>query len=270
MEWVSRIGPFKVERMEGKRPGGQPYLPLRANPSLCVHTTEGNSVAGAVSTLRSNFTAPHFVVGENRIVQMRPLSAQGATVHDWNDRFIQVECVMRVGSIGLKLHRMKAGTWEPLVALTRFVHEELNIPLRRPDGWSDQLAPGTWANNNVRRQSRKALTFRGVFGHIEIPDQDPTWHWDPGSLDYTALFAAAQEDDMTEAQKKQLADATAALAGVKDFLDGKASAGGSNPARAQMFKALRRAASQPEPGVPGEHTHPVPQHTHVIGAVKPI
>ena len=248
MEWVQRIGDYDVERQEGPRPGGQAYLPLRSNPSFCVHTTEGSTVAGAVATLRQNFTAPHFVVGENRIVQMRPLSAQGATVHDWNDRFIQVECV---GRADLKLHRLTPTTWQPLVALTRFVNKELGIPLRRPDGWSDQLAAGTWANNNPRRQSGIALQFRGVFGHVDVPDQDPSWHWDPGSLDYTALFAEALgEDDMTDEQKAALRAATASLRGVEDFLQGQVPPDSADPARKQMYKALKRAASEPVP-VPG-------------------
>jgi hypothetical protein len=197
--WIDRIGPYRVQKKEGPRPDGQAYLRLKRQQALIVHTTEGSSVDGAVFTLRSRFSAPHFVVGEGRIVQMRPLWAEAATVRTWNDRYIQVECV---GHASLKLHRLTEGTWKPLVALARFVHEELGIPLRRPNGWSDQLAGGTWANNNPRRQSRIALEFHGLVGHIEIPDQDPTWHWDPGSLDYSALIAEAKagtkdtEDDV--------------------------------------------------------------------------
>jgi hypothetical protein len=187
--WVDQIGPYKVERMEGPRPGGQPYLKLNDNPGFCVHTTEGSTVAGAVSTLRSNFSAPHFVVGEGRIVQMRPLTAQAATLVSHNDRFIQVECV---GRANLKEHQLTVSTWAPLVALTRFVNQQCGVPLKRPLGFSDQLPAGTWANNNPRRQSGKALEGRKVVGHIDVPDQSPTWHWDPGSLDYSALFEQAR------------------------------------------------------------------------------
>lgn len=194
--WINQIGAYRVEKKEGPRPGGAAYLKLRpGTPAFCIHTTEGSTVDGAVSTIRSRFTAPHFVVGQNRIVQMRPLWAQGATVHDWNDRYIQVECV---GFSKLAEHQLTPDTWKPLVALTRWLHEQLGIPLRRPDGWADQLPAGTWANNNTRRQSRIALTFKGLVGHIDIPDQDPSWHWDPGSLDYSALIAEASGGDAKE------------------------------------------------------------------------
>jgi hypothetical protein len=187
--WVGKIGPYEVERMEGPRPGGQSYLKLNANPSFCVHTTEGSTVEGAVNTLRNNCSCPHFVVGEGRIVQMRPLWAQAATLVSHNERFIQVECV---GRANLKEHQLTPGTWSPLVALTRFVNQELGVPLKRPLGFADQLPPGTWANDNPRRQSGKALQGRVVVGHIDVPDQSPTWHWDPGSLDYSALFDQAR------------------------------------------------------------------------------
>lgn len=188
--WVDRIGPYKVERKESDRPGGQAYLPLRANPSFCVHTTEGDSVAGAWATLNSRYSAPHFIVGEHRIVQMRPLTAQAATLVNHNDRFVQVESV---GHAKLTLHTLTKPTWEPLVWLTAFVHTELGVPLARPVNWDDRLPGGTWANNNERRRSGKALEMRGVFGHIDVPDQDPTWHWDPGSLHYEELFSQVRE-----------------------------------------------------------------------------
>jgi len=187
--WVDKIGPYNVVKKEGPRPSGQPYLKLNANPSFCVHTTEGSTVDGAVATLRKNYSCPHFVVGEGKIVQMRPLWSQGATLRSHNDAFIQVECV---GHSSLSLHTLSPSTWGPLVALTRWVNETQGVPLKRPDGWDDKLGSGIWAANNVRRQSRLALKTRGVFGHVDIPDQDPSWHWDPGSLNYTKLFAEAK------------------------------------------------------------------------------
>lgn len=189
-EWADRIGIYRVEKRESPRPFGQAYLPLDANPSFVIHTTEGSTVDGAWNTLDSKSAAPHFIVGEGRIVQCRPLSAQAATVHDHNARFIQVECV---GRSDIKMHRLSPQTWEPLVALTSYIHHTLGVPLRRPDGWTDQLPSGeVWAANNSRRISRKALTERGVYGHVEVPNQEPTWHWDPGSLDYAELFRRAR------------------------------------------------------------------------------
>ena len=210
--WVDKIGEYTVIKKEGPRPDGQPYLNLGANPSFCVHTTEGYTVDGAVTTLRKNFSCPHFVVGENSIVQMRPVWAQGATLRSHNDRFIQVECV---GKSALSLHTLTDATWRPLVALTKWVHETQKVPLVRPDGWTDLLPAGTWAINTPRRQSRKALSIRGVFGHVDIPDQDPTWHWDPGSLNYTLLFEQATVKGDDELYKEFKAGVNAFRKGEK-------------------------------------------------------
>lgn len=183
--WVSQMGIYRVERRESPRPGGQAYLPLDPDPSLCIHTTEGSSVDGAWMTLNSKSAAPHFIIGEGRIVQCRPLDKQAATIHDHNDRFIQIECV---GHAQREVHRLTPQTWEPLIAAVRYLKQVHGIPMARPPSWPDQLGPGIWAANNPRRQTELALTMRGVFGHVDVPDQDPTWHWDPGSLDYTELF----------------------------------------------------------------------------------
>lgn len=190
MKWVSRIGEYVVERQEGKRPGGQAYRPLTNPHGLCVHTTEGWTVAGAVSTLRKNYSAPHFVVGENKIVQMRPLDAEGATLRAHNDLYWQVECV---GHSKQSLHSLTPDTWKPLVALLSYMHEVHGVKLARPNGWRDDLKDikTILATDNTRRKQRTALTFHGLVGHMEVPDQGPTWHWDPGALDYSALIADA-------------------------------------------------------------------------------
>jgi hypothetical protein len=225
--WVDQIGTYSVQRRESRRPSGQAYLRLANDPSFCIHTTEGNSVDGAWATLDSRHSAPHFIVGEGRIVQLRPLWAQAATLRSHNDLFIQVECV---GHASLELHTLTPSTWEPLVELTRYLHEQGGIPLSRPSLWDDKLPGSYWAWNNSRRTSRLALIKRGVYGHIDIPDQDPTWHWDPGSLNYTQLFEEAtsstqEADDMTPEEKKKLNEAHNFATAVKDALAANTYAG---------------------------------------------
>ena len=239
-----------MEKLESPRPGGQAYLPLLKNPSFCIHTTEGSTVNGAWYTLNQKGAAPHFIIGENRIVQTRPLNVQGATLRAHNERFIQVECV---GHAQLGLHRLTPESWNPLVALTGFVHESIGVPLTRPAAWTDALGPGPWAIDNARRKQGYALTKRGVFGHIDVPDQGPTWHWDPGSLDYTALFAEAT---------KEVADVTGddLLQGINAFLKGEEPTE-EGPAR-KVWRALTKA-SQPQPASQS-HTHPLVPHTHSL------
>lgn len=189
-DWVKKIGIYTVERDEGGRSAGRAYIPLAAPVSLIVHTTEGSTVNGAVSTLKSQFFSPHFVVGEDRIVQMRPLTAQAATVHNHNDIAFQVECV---GHASQQLNTLTPSTWTPLVSLARFMHNKHGIPYERPGGWKDDGSDinTIWATNNTRRLSGKAMGFHGFLGHLDIPDQAPSWHWDPGALDYTSLFVEA-------------------------------------------------------------------------------
>lgn len=190
---MTRIGEFNVERMEGPRPGNQDYLPLGIGVSLVIgHTTEGSTVNGAVGTLRSNFSAPHFVIGERRIVQMRPGWAQAATVRGDNSRAWQVE---KVGFASQKVHRLTPATWDPDVALTRWFHEEQGVPLATVPGWRDDLSDITTIlaiEGNTRRLTGKALQHRGFVMHLDVPKNS---HWDEGAYDWSALFAEVRGGD---------------------------------------------------------------------------
>ena len=278
--WVDRIGPYRVEWRESRRPSGQAYLSLGANPSFCIHTTEGTTVDGAWSTLDSKHAAPHFIIGQDRIVQCRPLTAQGAALVSHNDRFIQVEVV---GRSSLALWLPAEPSLGPLVALSAFVHG-LGVPMYRPPEWSDLLADRTWANDNPRRQDRYALSRRGFYGHVDVPDQSPTWHWDPGSLHYASLFdrvrgsAPTPEDEMTEEQKQMLREALALAKGAVESHD-QLEAGvraalvdpemeapaDAHPSFRLGVRLVKRAVTLPLPTVvpPAEpHNHP---HTHETG-----
>lgn len=94
----------EVEKQEGPRPGGQPFIPLVNPRVLVLHTTEGSTVDGAVSTLRSKFSPPHFVVGEDRIVQMRPLTVQAATLRDNGGEFRPNSVGWQVEAVGRTIH----------------------------------------------------------------------------------------------------------------------------------------------------------------------
>lgn len=227
MKWVTTIGPYTVKHRESARPSGQAYIPLENPRAFIVHTTEGTTVSGAWGTLDTKHAAPHFIIGEDQIVQCRPLDVQAATLVDgglpWHPNSIgwQVESV---GYAREALHRLTPPTWDPLVALTQFMHEHLGVPLDRPDAWTDQLPAGVWAvGDNARRNSGLAVGFHGVLGHIDIPDGNV--HWDPGSLDYTALFAAVtQGDDDMSAIFDDFKAGSRAFRGGKDLPAGASEA----------------------------------------------
>jgi hypothetical protein len=199
MEWVDKIGHHKVHRV----PVGSGGRLATAHPSACLHTTEGSTFDGAVGTIRSTGFAPHFTVGDDQIAQMRPLSSQGAALRAHNDLYIQIEAV---GFSKLQVHDLTPGTFRPLSVLAAWLHDHMGIPLERPKQWPDNLGGGMWADNNPRRQSGIALHFPGWVGHIDVPDQSPTWHWDPGAFDYSALFAAAGKETDVGLSKEEQSD----------------------------------------------------------------
>src|ERR1700689_3108959 len=83
IDWITEpVFNFQVEKHEIPRSGGRPYLPNTGPLNLVLHTTEGSTVAGALATLGQNVDPSHFVVGQGRIIQLRPVNAQAAALHD--------------------------------------------------------------------------------------------------------------------------------------------------------------------------------------------
>lgn len=182
---------FTVEKNELPRSGGKPYYQMPTGGGiLVVHTTEGSNVAGAIATLASKFDGPHFVVGENRIIQGRPLGVQGGSLHAPENQYpvVQVEAV---GFSQTHLYSLPDSTHRPLTAVIAWAVKNLGVPLQRPsalwkDDCSDMALP--WAANNKRRQSGTWPHVKGIYGHVEVANQGPSWHYDPGCLSYTKLF----------------------------------------------------------------------------------
>lgn len=236
----------EVEKEEGPRPGGQPFIPLVNPRAMVLHTTEGSTVDGAVATLRSKFSAPHFVVGEDRIVQMRPLTAQAATLRDNGGDFRPNSVGWQVEAVGFAketLHLLSPLTLRPLVAVAAFALVEFGVPLVRPEGWQDDLTDITTilATDNTRRKSRTAASFKGWVMHLEIPDQQETWHWDAGAFDFAAFFEMVRlvgGDELTPEQEEALKRMTTFLDTLTDELGGH--------------------VEEPEPGRIGRH-RPVPR-----------
>lgn len=210
MKWVDQIGRFKVKRWELPRPGGQAYIPLSKPTAFVLHTTEGTTVDGAWSTLKSKGAGPHFIIGEGQIVQTRPLDAQAATlvgdpIDGWFPNSIGWQVEM-VGRSQTKPWLPPASSLEPLLALMAWAKDALGVPFNRPNGWLDDGSDinGIWASNNSRRRSKKAIGFNGWIGHLDVPGQDPTWHYDPGAFKYADAFDLISEggdDEMFEKWK---------------------------------------------------------------------
>lgn len=259
--WVERIGDFDVSKQEGQRPNGQPYLELVPSTQRVIwHTTEGSTVDGAVGRLREQFSAPHFVIGENRIVQMRPLWAQAATVRGDNSRAWQVETV-GFSKTALWLHT--APTLQPMIALLGFFLD-LGVPLERPTGWQDNGGDikGVWATEgNSRRTSGRALDFVGHVTHLEWPENT---HWDMGAFNWTRIFELV-EADMEDPRFDKFVE------GVRARRDGIPFSTAWPEYKKFGYKLLDDAIEKPGPGT---HAHPeivsqILDHKHRTGIGEP-
>jgi Bacterial SH3 domain len=191
--WVSRIGEFVVEKKEIKRPGNKPYFINSHTMVGVLHTTEGDTADGAFSTLAANRSAPHFIIGDNRIIQCRPITAQAAALKTPanTQAALQIELVARSKET---LWMPVAGSLDPLVAVLRWAAgDPLDIPLKRPvDEWLDDCSDvkKPWAVMSNRRRLAHDVwpKAKGWYMHMEVPGND---HWDCGALRFREILQQA-------------------------------------------------------------------------------
>lgn len=212
-EWLDDIFGFAVEHREIPRPHGRPYYPIAHTRIGVLHTTEGSTIEGAYRTLRDKSSAPHFIVGEDRIVQCRPINAQASALHGDAPFYANAMAAIQIEMVELsqqKLWLPEDPTLKPTVALLAWLALfEANIPLRVPyAGWLDDCSDVTrpWATNNSRRKFLARLGNHwaqqpGWYMHLEIPGQAPSWHWDCGALKRTVMLQMAQQMVQTKETK---------------------------------------------------------------------
>jgi len=155
---------------------------LRKNPLLCLHTTQTD---GYVERLRF---PSEFQVGERVIGQHRPLWARGAAVDEHDHDLLQIEIV--------EFSRLdpwlpKRSSLNQLVALMALLHRRGFVAraLQRPARWPIRLDRLPAAVDTYYRRF-EVWDDPHVYGHVEIPGDE---HWDPGSLDYPALFTMVRD-----------------------------------------------------------------------------
>ena len=188
-----------VEKQEIKRPGGAPYYEIAENTQIGVlHTTEGKNISSALSHMSMSKSSPHFTVGDNRIVQNRPIGVQASAVranagqpNPNKDAYIQIECVAFSSQ---QLWLPDSPTLQPLVKLLAYLKQY--VPLVVPNNWPDDCADlkgQIWASNNSRRRSGTWPAVKGWWMHMEVPYQKPSWHWDCGAIRRTVILQQAEE-----------------------------------------------------------------------------
>lgn len=190
-----------VEKHEIPRPGGKSYYTISNNTGIGVlHTTESKTLSSALAQLDMKHDAPHFAVGENRIVQCRPIGVQAAALRANTgqpnvnqDAYIQIESVAFSSQ---KPYLPDAATLAPLVKLLSFL--TLYVPLQIPNNWPDDcsdMAGEIWASNNSRRKAAAAGLWpkeKGWWMHLEVPYQGSTWHWDCGAIKRSVMLQQAK------------------------------------------------------------------------------
>jgi hypothetical protein len=197
--WLTRIGDFAVRKAEIPRPKNAHYYNNSHTQLGVLHTTESDTVQSAFVTLRANHSAPHFIAGENQILQCRPINKQAAALRAANvynpntDAALQIEMV---GRSKQSLWLPAEGSLRPVVAIMRWAAgDPLNIPLQRPlDAWLDDCSDCKlpWAvSGNSRRLAKNIWPkSKGWYMHMEVPLNN---HWDCGALRIREILAIAAQ-----------------------------------------------------------------------------
>ena len=232
--WVDgSIFGFKVEHQEVPRPSNQAYLHLDATSKLGnLHTSEGSGMDSLIATLRAKQFAGQWCVGLNRVVQTRPVWAQGSLLlgGDSTNKPMRMEVEQVAFSKFSGVWTPVNSTLDPMAALVAFYNIEYGVPLKVPiASWKDDgsdISPGFFGANNRRSQAASAGlgNLEGWIHHCEVPQN---LHADCGTYNRTLLFAKAKVlidsvnpppnpppggDDMTESEVQELLESQLGIA----------------------------------------------------------
>ncbi len=219
IEFPDEIFGVRVEKRLIPRPGGGKFFFNSHTQIGVLHTTENPSVDESFTKLNSDHSAPHFIVGEGRIVQCRSLAHQAAALKGNAPCFanaqasIQIEMATFTG--GGTSDKTTENLWIPkddvllpTVAIMAFCADNgIDIPLQVPtEDWKDDAAdmPLPWAGGptskrpNAKMNARRIRAAQGDFPrlkgwwmHVEIPCQAEKWHHDCGRLRRREMLAMA-------------------------------------------------------------------------------
>jgi hypothetical protein len=148
-------------------------------PKLVWHSTEGSTIASAVSEYRNKRSAPHFTIDpkRDRIVQhisvhraARALEHRNGTVETNHAHAVQVEIVGFANRMG-GLSRAELAS---LARLARWIERNADVPSR----CSVEFVPFP-SGVPKRLQGQGWLDYSGHCGHMHVPFND---HEDPGAL----------------------------------------------------------------------------------------
>lgn len=206
-----------VDRIEGSSwiPGeGGSQVGAQGGARAVWHSTEGDSIAGAVSAYRSHRGWPHATWNPNTgEVAQHLLPGQSARSVENRPGGVETNRYGVVLQIEVVAHAVAPFTNGPLVGLDRIV-----AWLRAngvPDGWPmgpPLPYPQSYGTNNGNRDAGTWLTRGGHYAHSQVPEND---HGDPGAVDITKL--AGSTPSLTQRRRKPMFDIVATEDGHEFF-----------------------------------------------------
>ncbi len=254
--------------------------------NIVLHTTEGPEDGDPRPTFDQRGDAPHFAISAQNggtIWQLRSLDQWAAALRHSpsapespNAHALQIEICGFTGgdrTTPTKQWLPTSVVLERLAAVVAYMSEYHSVPLVVPNpAWKDDCSDMhlPWAANNSRRQwaatSNHWPNVRGVWAHVEVPWQDPTWHFDCGAMGRTKIIDMATallvptpppggDDELTDAQAAMLAHQET-LIREEAKRHGLSLAAGS-PWIADLAKIRAAAARETLGALPGKPT-PIP------------
>lgn len=219
IEFPDEIFGIKVEKRVIPRKGGKPFLFNSHTQIGVLHSTENPSVEGSFKTLKANFSAPHFIVGEGRILQCRSLMHQAAALVGNAPVFANAQASIQIEMAAFTGGSKEATTnlWIPsdpvliptVAILAYCAGNGIDIPLQVPtEDWKDNAddMPLPWASGPTKAKPNRKMNTRriraakgdfpklkGWWMHVEVPGQAESWHHDCGRLKRRDMLRMALE-----------------------------------------------------------------------------
>lgn len=165
MPFLTKIGDITIEQHEIKRKDGYPYLTVHASGIGVLHTTEGSNLSGALAAFEKNYDPPHFLVGENRIIQCRPLGARAASLRSNHYDSPNDNAQIQIEMVGFSQKKLWSPTPETLhgaLLVMAYCSKHFGVPfnLQKTNGQMTSLTCG----GRGRRTICEERQLRKVFG----------------------------------------------------------------------------------------------------------
>ena len=176
------------ERYEYPGLAGKPYQ-FTHNPKGCMHTTEGGSIAGAMSAYAPY--PPHLIYDwrNRRGVQHVRLDRAAYSAMDGNDDdyMIQVELVgFAAETRNWPEQALRNIAADVVAPLEQFFQIPRTVVWHGFKDGRDGITLAT-ASSPIRLNWTQLRDFSGWLGHQHLPSPDT--HWDPGALPMARIFS---------------------------------------------------------------------------------